>query len=165
MPVKWIHKPSKWQALKQQEGPDLDASTDPGSSAAEKIPGKTPQHLADARAAEGLATEIDAAVYECVRDLPALETWLAHIYEAGLVAIDTETTSLDPMQAELVGISLATEPGKACYIPIAHKEGQGDLLGWRAHERTSFPAKKCWQHCDLLLKTCPFSRSGRRPQI
>jgi len=50
------------------------------------------------------------------------------IYEAGLVAIDTETTSLDPMEAELVGISLATESGIACYIPLTHKAGDGDLL-------------------------------------
>ena len=51
------------------------------------------------------------------------------IVETGHVAVDTETTSLDPMQAELVGISLSTEPGKACYVPLAHKSGTGDLLG------------------------------------
>ncbi len=55
--------------------------------------------------------------------------WIDRIRDAAVVAIDTETTSLDPMQAELVGISLATEPGRACYIPLAHKKGAGDLLG------------------------------------
>jgi DNA polymerase-1 len=49
--------------------------------------------------------------------------------ETGLVAFDTETTSLDPMQAELVGFSLATRPGRAAYVPLAHKSGDDDLLG------------------------------------
>ena len=48
---------------------------------------------------------------------------------AGRVAIDTETTSLDPMQAELVGVCLATAPGKAAYVPLGHRNGSGDLLG------------------------------------
>ncbi|MBP0588054.1 hypothetical protein J8J22_23620, partial [Mycobacterium tuberculosis] len=49
--------------------------------------------------------------------------------EAGLVAFDTETTSLDPMQTELVGFSLAIRPGHAAYVPLNHKSGNGDLLG------------------------------------
>ena len=51
-------------------------------------------------------------------------------YTRQAIAIDTETTTLDPQQAELVGVSLCVEPGKACYIPIAHcEEGDGDLFG------------------------------------
>lgn len=112
-------------------GPDLDRSktTSSDAPALNGDSGNTPDDLVSARAAEGLATKIDAATYECVREEEALEAWVKRIYDAGLVAIDTETTSLDPMSAELVGISLATEPGKACYIPLTHKEGQGDLLG------------------------------------
>ncbi|MFZ1663033.1 MAG: DNA polymerase I, partial [Paracoccaceae bacterium] len=49
--------------------------------------------------------------------------------ERGYVAIDTETTSLDEMRAELVGISLSVIPGQACYIPLGHKQGGGDLFG------------------------------------
>lgn len=110
-------------------GPDLDAVAEDGSPAkATAEGGKTPQDLVLARKAEGEATKINPDGYECVRDEAHLEAWVQRIYEAGLVAIDTETTSLDPMEAELVGISLATEPGTACYIPLAHKEGQGDLL-------------------------------------
>jgi len=70
---------------------------------------------------------IDPAGYDCVRDLAALEGWIAAIREAGRVAIDTETTSLDEMRAELVGISLALAPGRACYIPLLHRRG-GDLF-------------------------------------
>jgi DNA polymerase-1 len=59
--------------------------------------------------------------YETVEDEAALARWLATIERAELTAFDTETTSLDPMQAQIVGISLSVEPGRACYIPVAHR--------------------------------------------
>ncbi len=59
--------------------------------------------------------------YETVTTDAQLETWRLRIAEAPLVSIDTETTSLDPMAAQLVGISLSIEPGHACYIPLAHR--------------------------------------------
>ena len=62
-----------------------------------------------------------ATHYEMVCDEPALSRWLAAIDTADLVALDTETTSLDPMQARIVGISLAIAPGSACYIPLGHR--------------------------------------------
>ena len=113
-----------------QRGPDLDlehSSSD--APALNAINAATPENLVEARQAEGLSQKIEATDYVCVRTDSELQDWTARIYEAGLVAIDTETTSLDPMEAELVGISLATEPGIACYIPLAHKTGQDDLLG------------------------------------
>ena len=70
----------------------------------------------------------DSANYEYIKTADQLQTWVHKIYETGYVAIDTETTSLNDMLAELVGISLATEIGSACYIPISHKEGQDDDL-------------------------------------
>jgi DNA polymerase I len=55
---------------------------------------------------------------------------IASAHEQGIVAVDTETTSLDPMQADLIGISLCSVPGQACYIPMCHvDEGKGDLFG------------------------------------
>ena len=71
---------------------------------------------------------VDHARYETVTTMAALDAWIAAIRETGHVAIDTETTGLDEMQADLVGISLATGPGRACYIPIGHVEGAGDLF-------------------------------------
>ena len=59
--------------------------------------------------------------YETLFTEDALRDWLARIEAAELVAVDTETTSLDYRRAEIVGISLATEPGKAAYIPLAHR--------------------------------------------
>ena len=70
----------------------------------------------------------DTKKYEHIETSERLQTWINKIYETGYVAIDTETTSLNDMLAELVGISLAIEVGSACYIPIGHKEGQNDDL-------------------------------------
>ena len=58
--------------------------------------------------------------YEAVLDEAALARWLAAIDRAALTSFDTETTSLDPMQARIVGVSLSIEPGRACYIPLGH---------------------------------------------
>jgi DNA polymerase I len=59
--------------------------------------------------------------YECVLDDAALERWIAAIEAAPLTSFDTETTSLDPMAAEIVGLSLAIAPYTACYVPLAHR--------------------------------------------
>ncbi|MDP6109320.1 MAG: DNA polymerase I, partial [Rhodospirillales bacterium] len=61
------------------------------------------------------------ASYELVQDMDALEKWVAGASDKGVVAFDTETTSLDATRAELVGVSLCFEAGRACYIPLAHK--------------------------------------------
>jgi len=67
--------------------------------------------------------------YETVLDEAALLRWLKEIERADLVSFDTETTGLDPMRAKLVGLSFATEPGVACYIPLAHRyPGVADQL-------------------------------------
>jgi DNA polymerase-1 len=89
----------------------------------------TPAGLAAARAAEALSGKVDSSAYACIRDLGELKALVAQAREAGVVAFDTETTSLDPMQAELCGFSLAIAPGKAAYVPLIHKAGAGDLLG------------------------------------
>ena len=67
--------------------------------------------------------------YDCVRDEAALQPWIDRIRQRGYVAVDTETTGLDEMRADLVGICLCVDPGHACYIPLAHVNGSGDLLG------------------------------------
>ncbi|AOO84220.1 DNA polymerase I [Bosea vaviloviae] len=87
-----------------------------------------PSELATARKNEAIAEKIDRTAYECVRTLADLERWIGWAYEAGHVALDTETNSLDAMQADLVGISLAVAPGRACYIPLQHRGGT-DLFG------------------------------------
>jgi len=73
--------------------------------------------------------KIDRSLYETVTDEAALDRWIADIRAAGRVAIDTETDGRDCVTARLVGISLATDCNKACYIPLEH--GGGDLLSQR----------------------------------
>jgi DNA polymerase-1 len=88
--------------------------------------------------------------YETVLDVKALEKWLDRINKAKLVAIDTETTSIDYMQAELVGISLSVQPGEAAYIPVAHDyPGAPDQL-----ERE-----------DVLQRFRPFLEDANRPKV
>jgi DNA polymerase I len=74
--------------------------------------------------AEQLPFDRDA--YECVQSADALDRWVAEATLAGIVAVDTETDALDSVAGGLVGISLATAPGRACYIPIAH--GSSDMF-------------------------------------
>ncbi len=68
---------------------------------------------------------INAGQYECVTSMAALEHWIDAAYRAGVIGLDTETDGLDTMQCRLVGISLATAPGAACYIPLAHGRSDG----------------------------------------
>jgi DNA polymerase-1 len=90
----------------------------------------TPIALATARGEQARTARIDRAKYETVGTLARLQEWIARAHEAGMVAIDTETTSLDAMQAGLCGFSLAVAPNEACYVPLGHRggEGKGDLF-------------------------------------
>ena len=65
--------------------------------------------------------KIDKSKYYLIENLKQLDEWIKEAEEIGEVAVDTETSSLDPHQADLIGISLSTRIGKACYIPIGHK--------------------------------------------
>ena len=76
------------------------------------------------------AVPFDAEKYQCVTSAAELQPWIDLIRRRGWVAVDTETTGLDEMTVDLVGISLAVEPGAACYIPLAHRAAaQDDLFG------------------------------------
>jgi DNA polymerase-1 len=85
----------------------------------------TPISLAAARAEAARNQKIDRSQYECVRTVDRLKAWIARAHETGVVAVDTETTSLDPMTAHLCGFSLSVAPNEACYVPIGHREGGG----------------------------------------
>ncbi len=78
------------------------------------------------------SAEVKEVKYELVQTVEALDRWVEAAVQAGVVAIDTETTGLDPRHCDLVGVSLAVEPGRACYIPIRHDPTGGqktlDLL-------------------------------------
>jgi DNA polymerase-1 len=84
------------------------------------------------------ATPIDPSRYETVRSLDDLGRWIDEATEAGHVAIDARTNAPDPMRADICGITIATQPGRACYVPLAHLDGDGDgdlLGGGRARDQ------------------------------
>ncbi len=99
-----------------------------------------PEAASDVETDPALLAPIDHSAYQIIRTSEELEDWVAKkrkdgtegpIYKRGYVAIDTETTSLNEMVANLVGVSLCVEPGTACYIPLTHTDGEdsGDLFG------------------------------------
>ena len=109
----------------------LDAGTGSPNRATDLNPPK--QQTASAEASdEGNAQPlpempaVDRSAYECVQTLERLQDWVARAQDARLVAVDTETDSLDSIRARLVGVSLALGPNDACYIPLAH--GGSDMF-------------------------------------
>ena len=77
---------------------------------------------------EAPAAAFDTSKYETIRDAAGLQTWIDQIYVRGYVAVDTETTGLNEMRADLVGVSLCVQAGEAAYLPLTHRAGQSDDL-------------------------------------
>jgi DNA polymerase-1 len=91
----------------------------------------TPQALAAARLDAAHRQKFDRSKYETVRTLERLRAFVERARDVGIVALDVETDSLDPMQAQLCGFSLAVAPNEACYVPLGHRqggEGKGTLF-------------------------------------
>lgn len=123
-----------------ERGPDFDPAVLPALSSGAAGEIATPQSFASARAAAVAALPVDTGAYETVTTLDALDRWIAAATQNGIVAVDTETTSLDAMACDLVGVSLATAPGEACYIPLAHKSPDtfaNDLFGETTAQETA----------------------------
>ncbi len=94
---------------------------------------------------------IDHDAYETVTTLKRLDHWIARAYDAGQVCVDTETTSLDAMQAGLCGVSLAVAPNQACYVPCGHRAAEGlDLAG--AAKIEQLPEKDVIKRLKPLLE-------------
>lgn len=101
-----------------------------GEEGAAKSSSAGPREVAARISREMAEIKIDPSQYETVTDIEALERWVEAARAVGYVAVDTETTGLDAMSVDLVGVSLAIEPGTACYIPLGHRNAEGlDLLG------------------------------------
>jgi DNA polymerase I len=134
-------------------GPDLDPGAEhsqdllPDGSAQTSAPqsfsgetakdGARAAEIAASRHEAFSAAKIDHSGYVAIRDVETLKAWIVSARETGVVAFDTETTSLDPMQAELVGVSLAVQDNRAspasaviraAYVPLAHRSGGEDLF-------------------------------------
>ena len=111
----------------------------------------TPRALAAARVAAARNAKFDRTKYETVRSLPRLNAFIERARDSGLVAIDVTAASLDPMQAELCGFSLAVAPNEACYVPLSHRQGgeggagglfRGDVAPDQIPERAALEALK-----------------------
>jgi DNA polymerase-1 len=92
--------------------------------------------------------------YELVLTVAALDRWIDQARRAGVVAVDTETNSLDSLRCDLVGVSMSIEPGKACYIPVLHSDGpaQHDLLGAPANGPAILPKAEILSRLKGLLE-------------
>ncbi|MEL6586433.1 MAG: DNA polymerase I, partial [Pseudomonadota bacterium] len=104
---------------------------------------------------------IDHGAYDIVRDEAALQTWLDRIQDAGIVAVDTETTSLDEMQADLVGVCLSTAPGTACYVPLGHRTGGGDLFDGDAPAEGQMPFDRALEMLRPMLEDPAILKIGQ----
>ncbi len=133
----WLREVEKKLANPSSQAEEAGAGFDLAGS---PLPGLSPGDLATKKSREIASapttalsqetTDLHDAIerqYECVVDEVSLEKWLKKIESATLTAVDTETTGLDALAAELVGISLSVEPGEACYIPVAHRNGETQL--------------------------------------
>jgi len=155
-------------------GPDLDpGQVAAGTSAFATQDGKasdTPQGLAKRRAEAAVSAKIDTGAYETLRDIDQLRDWCALARDRGLVGFDTETTSLDAMQADLVGFSLAVPVSApdtgdlkviACYVPLAHSNGVGDLLGGGGEQPGQMPVRAALDELKALLEDTSVLKVGQ----
>jgi len=101
-----------------------------------------------------LRAPIDHNAYVTVTAAKDLDGWVARATAKGLVCVDTETTSLDPMQAGLCGVSLAVAPGEACYIPCGHRKGDGLSLDL-SQEQSGKDAIVQMREADVLARLKP----------
>ena len=124
-----VHGPDVGAGEPRAETAAEGADTAPASAPVTNGKVTTPAALAGARVQAAAGAKIDHKRYACIRHRAELEQWIAEARETGVVAFRTETTSLDPMQAEPVGFALALKPGKAGYIPVGHRTSAADLLG------------------------------------
>ncbi|HEV7417984.1 MAG TPA: DNA polymerase I, partial [Tianweitania sediminis] len=111
-------------------GPDLDVAPKAAGATIDTPAqdGKTPALLARRRAEAAAAQKLDTSAYRTVSEAQALEDLVAEAYATGVVGLDIQMTSIDPMLAEITGIALGTGAGQASYIPVGHKAQASDLL-------------------------------------
>jgi DNA polymerase-1 len=125
-----------------------------GEAPQRRIAASGPAELAAARAALALVAPFDRSAYRTITALAELDSIIAAAFDAGRVAIDTETSSLDPMQAELVGISLCVAEGQGVYVPLRHRgEGSGDLFGGDALQPGQPPLDEVVARLKPLLES------------
>jgi DNA polymerase-1 len=124
------------------------------------VPPVAPLAAVRAAAAAMKAEPIDRTRYETVTSLERLEAWVAEAFSTGRVAFDTETTSLDPMLAELVGFSMAVAPGRACYVPLGHRAASG-TFDFDGQPPLQIPVREALQALKPLLEDASVLKIGQ----
>ncbi|MBU2980394.1 DNA polymerase I [Lentibacter algarum] len=121
---------------------------------AEQLGAEAPEIVeVEAAASTPDAPSFEEATYEKVSTVEELQQWIDLANARGFVAVDTETTSLNEMIAELVGISLCVEAGHACYIPLGHKDGEeGALFGSDDLKEGQLGLEQCLKMLKPLLE-------------
>jgi len=133
----------------------------PASNAAAAAPTLSPQALAASRTEKTATGKIDRSKYTTIRTLDELNVWIARAHDLGHVAIDIKATSIDPMQADICGITLALSPNEACYIPLGHKKsGGGDDLFASGLAEGQIEAAKAFDALRKLLESEAVLKSG-----
>ncbi len=152
-------EPQPGSGADEHAGPDKARSRSPAEQARRARPRGaappteefTPPVLAATRLNAARNAKVDRSRYETVRGLDRLNAWIARARDLGRIAVDTQTTSLDPMQATLCGFSLALGPNEACYVPLSHRQGGeggngslfvGDIAPDQIAERAALDALK-----------------------
>ena len=124
-PAAWQGKAGE-EALAREQAAEAAAVAAPTPGAAGQA-APTPADLVERRLAEARGP-IDRSAYKVLRTAEDVAPWLARAHEQGFVAFNVETSEPDPLQAELVGLSLALQPGEAAYIPIGHRNAADNLF-------------------------------------
>jgi DNA polymerase-1 len=121
-----------------------------------------PGQLAEARATEVRTQIFDTKSYETISSFKQLDPYIAAAFEAGAIAVDTETSSLQALRAQLVGISLCATPGRACYIPLGHRsEGGGELFGGDELRPGQLPKADVLAYLKPLLEDASILKIGQ----
>jgi DNA polymerase I len=147
------------QSVAQSAGSSL-AAKPAGSATATKEGAGTPAAAVAYHLSHVKAVPLDRGAYETVTSLAQLEPWIAAAREAGRFAFDTETTGLDALTAGLVGLSIATAPGKACYVPLAHLAGGGGFDFGDAAGQPQAPLKETLAALKPLLEDASILKIG-----
>ncbi len=117
---------------KSEAGDSVAAPRSPMPTATSPGDVGSPRSAVEAARTAARGVPFDRAHYKTILSLADLDTWIEKARSAGRVGFDTETTSLDAMQADVVGFSLAVAPGEACYVPLLHGTTSDDLFGGAA---------------------------------
>ena len=144
-----------------------DTASSAGDPSAASKPGTTADGVGTPSAVVAFARtaarepKVDRSRYETVTTLDRLQAWLDDARAAGRFAFDTETTGLDAMRADLVGFSIATAPGRACYVPVGHTSGSSDLFGGGGLLPGQIPARDAIAALKPLLEDAATLKIGQ----